>query len=158
MPIFVFVVSLMGTWIAAGQMFIAQEKLQYDEYYRQYDKRFRIYEATRQFLARAFDDTELTEDEVRAYGFCTLDAKFLFDDHMENFLKEVHNRVAAWQEANWVVRHSTSADKRSEHAKIREENLKWIIEQGDRQRGFATKFAPFLVQRKVKRPWWVGIS
>jgi hypothetical protein len=67
-PILVVVVSLMGTWIAARQMFIAQERLGYDEFYRQYDKRFAIYDATRKFLARVFEDVGLSEDEVRVSG------------------------------------------------------------------------------------------
>ena len=152
------IIAIVDAWIAARQMFIADEKLRYDEFYRQYDKRFAIYEATRKFFARAFEDIDLSEDEVRVYGFCTLDARFLFDDHMANFLREVHRPVATWQEANWMASHASSTDKKSEYEKIRRENLNWIIAQGDEQRGFATKFAPFLVQREGKRPWWLGIS
>ena len=152
------IIAIVDAWIAARQMFIADEKLRYDEFYRQYDKRFAIYEATRKFLARAFEDIDLSEDEVRVYGFCTLDARFLFDDHMANFLREVHRPVATWQEANWMASHASSTDKKSEYEKIRRETLNWIIAQGDEQRGFATKFAPFLVQREGKRPWWLGIS
>lgn len=155
-PILVVVVSLMGTWIAARQMFIAQEKLRYDEFYRQYDKRFAIYEATRKILARVFEDDDLSEDEVRVYGFCTLDARFLFDDHMANFLSEVHRRIAVLQEAAWMASH-TSLTERPKYAKIQRENLDWIIAQGDEQKGFATKFAPFLVQREAKHPSWLGV-
>jgi hypothetical protein len=57
-----------------------------------------------------------------------------------------------------MASHASSTDKKSEYEKIRRENLNWIIAQGDEQRGFATKFAPFLVQREGKRPWWLGIS
>jgi hypothetical protein len=57
-----------------------------------------------------------------------------------------------------MASHASSTDKKSEYEKIRRENLNWIIAQGDEQRGFATKFAPFLVQREGKRPWWLGVS
>jgi hypothetical protein len=147
-------IAVVGALIAAGQMYIAQQKLRYDEFYRQYDKRFAIYEATRKILARVFDeDRDLSEDEVRTYGLCTLDAKFLFNDEMANFLREVHRRVGAWREAEWMVKNSRNSG--GDNAGIYRENLDWIREQGDSGSAFSTRFDPFLRKQEFELPWWL---
>src|SRR5580692_11404829 len=140
-------IAIVGTLIAAGQMYIAQQKLKYDEFYRQYDKRFAIYEATRKILARVFDEErDLSEDEVRMYGLCTLDAKFLFNDEMAAFLRELHQRVAAWQQADWMVKNSPSTG--ADYKGIRRQYLDWIREQGNPGSMFSTAFDPFLRKRE----------
>jgi hypothetical protein len=62
-----------GTWIALRQMLIANEKLQFDAFHRQYERRVAVYEATREFLASAFHGN-ISEDALRAYRLHTLEA------------------------------------------------------------------------------------
>lgn len=99
MPIFLAVIALLGAGIAACQMWIAREKLRLDAFDRVYDRRVAIYEATRKFLGDVFDDTGISEEKIRAYGFFTLDAEFLFDDDMNNYLREILSHVAIWYHA-----------------------------------------------------------
>ena len=78
-PIIGAIIALFSVWIAARQMWIAQRKLDHDIFYMQYEKRFAVYEATRKVLANVFHGN-LSDDDIRVYGLCTLDAQFLFDD------------------------------------------------------------------------------
>jgi|SRR5580704_9987501 hypothetical protein len=147
-------IAIVGTLIAAGQMYVAQQKLRYDEFYRQYDKRFAIYEATRKILARVFDDQlDLSEDELRIYGLCVLDARFLFNDEMAAFLRQMHQRIAAWREADWMV--NNSERRGADYEGIRRENLDWIREQGSPGSMFSTAFDPFLRKQEFRLPRWL---
>jgi hypothetical protein len=55
-PILGGVIALVGTLIAVRQMLIADERLEHDAFYRQYDNRFAVYEATRKLLASVFHE------------------------------------------------------------------------------------------------------
>ena len=79
------VFALVGALIAWQQMAIARRKLQHDVFYRQYDRRVAVYEATRKFLGDVFH-RNISDDDIRVYGLCTLDAQFLFDEEMYNIL------------------------------------------------------------------------
>jgi hypothetical protein len=95
----------------------------------------------------------ICEDEIRAYGLKMLDAQFLFDDGLHKYLKEVCFRVTAWSHANSSVEREPPGDERKKFKRIRDEQLKWINQQGDEQTGFAVNFTPFLKYEPVKRPW-----
>jgi hypothetical protein len=145
------IIALVGTWIAARQMVIANEKLQLDAFDRQYEKRFAVYVDTRKILGDVYLGN-ISDAEIRVYGLCTLDAKFLFDDKLYRYLSEIRQRVAAWNHAKLMVQ-SESGDEKDEYKRIAEENLKWIQLQGDDNVGFDVKFTPFLVHKHVKRSW-----
>lgn len=148
------VIALVGVWIAARQMLIADEKLKLEAFDRQYERRVATYEATRDFLASIFLD-DLSPDDIRAYGLCTLDAQFLFDEDFHIFLKEILSRAAQWKEASISLEQEPHSENRRAYEKIRNDNLDWIIRQGDPHTGFARKFAPFLVYTKPKRVWFL---
>ena len=93
-------VSVTG-YFACQQAAIARDKLEHDVFYRLYDRRVAVYEATRKFLADVFHGN-ITEDDIQAYGLLTLDAQFLFDEELYLYLKEIRQRVAAWRQAKWL--------------------------------------------------------
>ena len=74
-------VAVGGLWLAGRQMVIAQQRLQHDVFYRLFDMRFEVYKATREFLARGFEDAgRISETDIRLYRLRTLEARFLFKD------------------------------------------------------------------------------
>jgi hypothetical protein len=155
-PIIGAIIALFSVWIAARQMWIAQRKLDHDIFYMQYEKRFAVYEATRKVLANVFHGN-LSDDDIRVYGLCTLDAQFLFDDdEVYKYLNKLCQRVAGWNYARLRSEQLPTGEEKDEFERITKENLHWIIQQGDEKTGFAVKFAPFLrAYKPVKRPWWL---
>jgi hypothetical protein len=143
-------IAAVGALIAIQQMWIARDRLEHDVFYRDYDSRRKVFEATREFLARGFGGS-ISEDDIRAYRLHTLDARFLFDDDMAKYLSLVCYHVTAWKEAVSHLEKLPSGDQRDAYEAIRVENLAWIREQGDDGAGFEAKFAPFLKRRTAKR-------
>jgi hypothetical protein len=140
-------VSVTG-YFACQQAAIARDKLEHDVFYRLYDRRVAVYEATRKFLADVFHGN-ITEDDIQAYGLLTLDAQFLFDEELYLYLKEIRQRVAAWRQAKWLSELEPPSAEKGAFADIARDRLDWISQQGDENTGFAVKFRPFLVHRGV---------
>ena len=113
-----------------------------------------LYEATRAFLAKVFQG-QMSEEDIRAYGLCALDAQFLFDDGMDRYLHDIRQRVASWHHAKSSVDQMPRGAERDACEQIERENLNWLIQQGDERTGFAVKFMPYLVQQPVQRSWWL---
>jgi GMP synthase-like glutamine amidotransferase len=151
-PLLGAIIALLGAWIAARQMLIAHEKLQIDAFDRQYERRVAVYEATRQFLADVFHGN-ISNDAIQAYGLRTLDAKFLFDDNLFKYLREVLQHVTGWHSATHSMRNLRPGAEQDAYNEIASAHLKWIIEQGDEVTGFDTRFTPFLLHRQARRPW-----
>jgi hypothetical protein len=143
-PLVAAAIALFGAWVAASQMWIAREKLRIDVFDRQYNRRVAVYEVTRTLLADVFHGT-VTEDMLRDFGFKTLDAQFLFDKKMYEFLSEVRNRIAIYVDAE--------AHEQAEYRQIRASQLAWITAQGDQS--FPARFEPFLVYKPSRRPWYL---
>lgn len=152
------IIALVGVWIAARQMLIADEKLQLDAFDRQYERRVAVYEVTREILQSVFLQNIIPSGEIKAYGFHTLDAQFLFDEAMYKYLREILQRITthnlARSELAKIENENLSlSDEKKVWEKMRGEQLQWIIQQGDEVSGFAIRFLPFLVHKQVKRPW-----
>ncbi len=143
------VITVVSVLIAWQQMAIAHRKLQHDIFYRQYDRRVAVYEATRKLLGDVFNGN-ISDDDIRVYGLCTLDAQFLFNEEMYKYLAEIRQRVAVWSAAKSSIERRSSSEEKAEWEKIKKENLDWIMQQGDER--FIVKFAPFL--REAKDSFW----
>lgn len=152
-PVLAVVVALFGLLVALWQARIANRKLQNDEFFRTYGKRFDVYAATREFLASVFLGG-VTNDSIRAYGLIALDAQFLFDAAIFQYLRELHQRVAAWHFAQSEMEHAAAAEH-AEFKRISDDNMQWIIQQGDAATGFASQFSQFLVSSQTKRSHWL---
>jgi hypothetical protein len=147
-------IALVGAWIAARQMSIADQRLQYDVFDRRYERRVALYEATRTFLAKVFEE-RISDADIKTYGLSALDAQFLFDEGMYRYLQEIRQRVAAWHRATTSADQMPAGAERDAMERIERENGRWIIQQGDEKTGFATRFIPYLVQQPIKRAWWL---
>jgi hypothetical protein len=145
-PLLAVAVALFGVLIAWWQACIAHRKYKNDEFFRKYEKRFEVYAATREFLASVFSEDGPTEDSIRVYGLRVLDAQFLFDDALFQYLKELHWRVTAWAFAKSRMGNAAS-DEHVEYQRIRDQHIEWIRQQGDGASGFDTRFRRFLKLR-----------
>ena len=145
------VIALIGAWIGARQMLIANEKLKLDAFDRQYERRMEVYEATRSILEKVFSG-ELAEKDTRSYALHAFAAQFTFDEGMSKYLREVHGNVEGLRSARAMVDSNLSEDERAEYKRQSRLYLNWIIEQGAEKTGIAV-LAPFLVQPPVKIPW-----
>lgn len=144
-PIVLAVIAVFGAWIAACQMWIARERLRLDAFDRVYNRRVAIYEATRKFLGDVFDN--MSKEKISAYGLCTLDAEFLFNENMYDYLREILSRVTIWHHAKTKGEQEAHTDEKEA------DQLSWITQQGDRR--FPLRFATFLVYRPAKHPWYL---
>lgn len=112
-----------------------------DEFYRQQKERREIYEATRNILYQVFNGG-VSEDQIRAYGFQTLDAKFLFDEEMAKYLALVAQRVRQWHYAKSESERLPPGPEKDTYEKMAREDIRWFTAQGDE--GFTNRFRSFL--------------
>ena len=145
-------IAVVGALIAAAQMMIARDKFKLDEFTRAYAQRVEIYKATRAILAKAFRD-KISEDDIQVYGLHTLDAKFLFDDQLAKYLRDIRQHVAGVARAEAHIGEAPSGDEKNEYQRMRREHLDWLREQGDDHVGFDVRFRPYLFYTRAKPPW-----
>ncbi len=144
------IIACLGVWIAARQMAIADERLRFDAFYKQYENRFAVYVATRKFLGDVYLG-KISEDEINVYGLITLDAKLLFDNKVYIELKEIRDRGNALHYARLKAESESHDDEKRALQSIVDEQRNWFIQQGDDFAGFDVKFIPFLVYKQAKR-------
>ena len=151
-PIFAALVGGLGVWIAARQMVIADEKLALDTFERLYDRRFAVYEATREILRTTFQG-RFTQADTRSFGLRALDAQFLFDDAMYKYLHELHFHVEAYRVNKEKANDARPGEERKEFYRLAETNNAWLAQQGIKGAGIAERFAPYLTHKPPARPW-----
>lgn len=144
-PVIGSIVAGVGACIAHQQMKIAREKLDHDKFEKLYDRRVAVYEATRAILASVYEKGGVTEDAIKAYGLKSLDAKFLFDENVYKYLREIRDRVAQYAYAIGSEKTQKSDDVKDEYRKIANLHLDWIWQQGDEHKGFDSRFKSYLI-------------
>jgi hypothetical protein len=132
--------------ITRAQRDIAQDKLKFDAFDRQYERRAAIYEATRTFLRDTYLGN-ISEVTIMAYGLHALDAKFLFHDDpaLHKYLAEIRSRVGMWHDAKISAKTAQSSDEKRAFEDIETAQLNWIRQQGVRipiQSGQGFRFDP----------------
>ena len=143
-----------GVWISARQMLIANEKVRLDSFNSQYERRFAVYDATRSILEKSIRE-KISETDSRIYGLRVLEARFLFDEEMYAYLKQVQERMyALWYAESKIVRKSdVDVETRGEYANIKSNTMGWIISQGGDDREGIRRFEPFLKYVAPSHPW-----
>jgi hypothetical protein len=119
-PIAILIVAVVGVWVAARQMVIANDKLQMDKFDRLYARRVAVYEATRKILAQAFGDG-VSESDLRIYGLNALDAQFLFDESMYQYLRQIRQRIVELNLINESFATNSGMPDKSEYTKRKAE-------------------------------------
>jgi hypothetical protein len=146
------VIALLGVWIAARQMLIADEKVSLDRFNSQYDRRVAVYEATRAILQQVYNGA-ISQEDVRSYGLIVLDAAFLFDQEMSKYLRDLQHHIDVLRYAESRIKNAGSEEARAEYQTMAKGHLDWITAQGGDQETGIRRFEPFLKYAAPTRPW-----
>jgi hypothetical protein len=92
----VIALTIVGARIAWQQKQIAAEKLKLEKF----DRRFKVFEATRSFLVHILNSGGVDFKNEEQFWVGTMDAVFLFDTEIVNFLEDVRLRAIKFQEIN----------------------------------------------------------
>jgi hypothetical protein len=87
-PLAAAIIAGFGVWFAGRQAVMAEERMEFDKFERRWDKRWTLYEATRDILAKGFDEIKSDKD-IKNYELRSLEAKFLLDEEMYRYLRRV---------------------------------------------------------------------
>jgi hypothetical protein len=150
-PLAALIVTLLGVWIAARQMLIANEKVALDRFNSQYDRRFAVYEATRAILAQVFHGKP-SDADTRSYGLRVLEARFLFNEEMFKYLGEVRQHIDALRLID-SQSENASEEERAAYQDMELSHGAWITNQGWDYLTGIRRFEPFLKYVAPIRPW-----
>lgn len=86
----IILLSGLGAWIAFKQVRIAYAKLSFDLY----EKRFAVFEAAQKLLIAILQNADVTDRDLSEYNLEVIDAGFLFDQEIEDYLDDLRKRAA----------------------------------------------------------------
>lgn len=156
-PGFTVVGAFVAVWIAWQQKGIARQKLDHDRFFREHDRRVAVYIATRTILRDVYREG-LSEESVRTYTLCVLDAQFLFDDRVYQYLKKLRDQLARLERIEENLKGLGKGDERDELERMRDTTLGWIGQQGDDRTGFHMQLIPYLKYGQVPPSRLLGPS
>jgi uncharacterized ubiquitin-like protein YukD len=85
------VTAVVGCWIAIRQY----QSKQLDLQLARYDKRFKVYQALKDFIADVISDPKISSNAVRQFDIATNEASFLFEDDICEYLALVRQQSQA---------------------------------------------------------------
>ena len=135
-------IPAVGAWLAWQQVQIARVKLQHDLY----DRRYRVFDATRSLLAKIGAKGNASDEDMRAFVLGTADAAFLFDDDLTRYLAEMGKHAVELQSIHSALENLVGQQK-AQAIKVMSEKLWWFGDQLGRLIG---EFEPFLKLDKRK--------
>ena len=112
-------------YVAWQQWQIARNRLRLDLF----DRRYKIYDATRKFLATIIREARFEDQQLFEFGAATADAEFLFDSPVVDYLSEIRKRAVNLRTHQKVYEHMPVADERSRHVRAEHDELVWLTEQ-----------------------------
>ena len=140
----VIAIAAFGAWIAFRQMQIANSKLLHDLY----EKRYRIYDATRTMLNEAVQHQTMSQETLRAFILGTGDATFLLSDELAGYLVEMSEHARRMQAITITMEALPVGDEKARASRAAGADREWLVNQID---GLAAKFEPCLRLSKRKR-------
>jgi hypothetical protein len=129
-------VALVGARIANQQKEIAAEKVKLDKF----DRRFKVFDAIRAFLAHVTMTADADNDHFREFERATFDTVFLFDEPMAEFVEQLRRRTIEMQSLRF--RQDRNLEKDGQAA-----GEKWVALQDAFNvdlRSLPDRFRPFL--------------
>jgi hypothetical protein len=111
--------------IAALQWRVARNKLRLDLF----DRRYKVYEATRKFLALILRNTRFQDSELTEFDLATSDAKFLFRRDIVDWLAEIRAQALDLRTDQKLLERPQNADEIAKRANAKNERLKWLGDQ-----------------------------
>lgn len=131
-------IAVLASVIAYRQWRTAQNKLKLDLF----DRRFSVYEASRDLLASIVTSGKAKDEEVFKFLIATREAKWLLNAEVANYLeKDLNYKVSNLQTLQAELEGTPVGDERSKNVKKQAEIKKWLYEQYE---VLNEKFTPFL--------------
>ena len=147
----VVVIAPTSLWVAYMQMQISAKKLRYDLF----DRRYRVYEATRNLFAAMTDIGEVAEPPLRAFRIAIAESRFLFCHALADYLSEMEFKVSALQNILKSANSLQVDEIRTQAGNCIQNTTEWINQQ---PQSLAEKFDPYLAlgRRQSKMQRWFG--
>lgn len=121
------IIALITVYIAFQQYVTARRKLRMDLY----EKRYRVFEGLKRFLAEIVRDGRVTDTNQRQFLIDTKESLFLFDKGVNDYLKLIYEKSCE----KWLCDQELDdiklpvGEKRSEYAKKDHDLTLWLSEQ-----------------------------
>ena len=119
------------------QWWVALNKLRLDLF----DRRYKVYDATRKFLGTIFREAKFTNSELFEFYAGTSDAEFLFGADVVDYLGQIRKRAVHMQTAQQIYEPLPVGDERTLHVQAGHDDLSWLTDQ---LTGMTKIFAPYL--------------
>ena len=129
--------------IAWQQWRVAQNKLRLDLF----DRRYKVFDATRKFLAVIMRDATFQDSQLFEFYAGTSDAEFFFKAAVVDYLSQIRHRALDMRTGQQVYEHMPVGDERSRHVQAAHDQLLWLSEQIT---AMTKVFAPYLDFSRIK--------
>jgi len=155
LPMFTVVIAGIAAWVGWQQMQLNLVKLQSDLY----ERRYKVFEAMRALVRHAAYQTELDEEEIRAYAFTAGEAVFLFDDGdgVAGYVQKMRDQVSNVREARKKIGKAEGREREELQRLLNSQELylKAAVDPTRRDAdNLITKFKPSLKLPMVRTfPW-----
>lgn len=143
------VIACLVALIAMRQMKIAQNQLKLELF----ERRHAVFNATRTLLSSVIQTAQPTRDELETFRVAILDAEFLFDQKMHEYLFDIYGQCSKLIAVNRNAeilrdnpRHAERYNELLDEEQRLLERLAAHIEIGDNQT-FRDRFRPFMQMR-----------
>jgi hypothetical protein len=141
-PIATLFVGLSVAYIARQQWKVSHAKLRLDLF----DRRYKVYEATRQFLGCIMRDATFSDSQLFTFYAGTSDAEFLFDREVVDYHKEIAKRAIDMRLKNKLYQNA-QGDERTKMIEIEHQHLLWLTNQ---LTDMTKIFTPYLGFSKIR--------
>jgi len=142
-PIATLLVGFAIAFIALQQWKVSHAKLRLDLF----DRRYKVYEATRKFLASIMSEASFSDSQLFTFYAGTSDAEFLFDADVVDYLGQIRKRAVGMRTHQKLYEHLPVGDERSRHVQAEHDELLWL---SDQIIAMTKPFTPYLGFSNVK--------
>jgi|SRR4051812_23903199 hypothetical protein len=125
------------TFIAWQQWQVARNKLRLDLF----DRRYKVYDATRKFLAMILRDATFTDSQLIEFAAGTSDAEFLFGSDVVDYLAQIRKRALEMRTHQKVSERMPAGDEHTRHVQTESDHRLWL---GEQITAMTKTFTPYL--------------
>jgi hypothetical protein len=138
--------------IAALQWRVANNKLRLDLF----DRRYKVYDATRKFLAAICREGKFTDSERFEFEVGTSDAEFFFGADVVNHLAKIRKQALHLRTTQQLLQQpNTSDEELSRYADAQEQDFLWL---GDQLTEITKTFTAYLGFANVRLRFWASLN
>jgi signal transduction histidine kinase len=123
------VTAVIGCWIAIRQYQTKQLELRL----ARYDKRFKVYQALKDFISAVISERKIPANAVREFDIATNEASFLFEDDICEYLALVRKRAEEMNNLNSQIEELLANRERNpDRTRLVEEKTKladWFFDE-----------------------------